>query len=39
MAITKAVELGYPTDILQLDAGLSLIIDDDLLQELLTNDE
>ena len=39
MAITKAVELGYPTEILQLDAGLSPIIDDDLLQELLTNDE
>ena len=39
MAITKAVELGYPTEILQLDAGLSPIIDDDFLQELLANDE
>jgi len=38
-AITKAVALGYPTDILQLDAGLSPIIDDDILQELLPNDE
>ena len=34
-AITKAVELGYPTEILQLDVGLSPIIDDNLLQELL----
>lgn len=34
-AIKRAVELGYPTEMLQLDAGLSPIIDDNLLEELL----
>lgn len=36
-AIKKAVELGYPADVLALDAGLATIIDDDQVQLLLPN--
>ena len=36
-AIDKAVELGYPTHLLALDAGLATLADDDRLKALFDN--